>query len=211
MRRFITPVILLIISFGLDTDHWQKTANKRLSGVTTSIQAFVPSKKEVETKIAALPGSVTPVWASAQPVQIIVHIGKVTKIVDGDTIEFKDAASKKKYRFKLIEIDAPERDQPWGSKARKALSKKILRKNVELHVQGRDGDGNMIGRVYFKKRDISRELIDEGHAWVHKRSTTNSNLLKAEKSARSNRLGLWRQEDPVSPWNWRQEAKTGKG
>ena len=137
MQRFITPVMLLIISFGLDTDHWQKTANKRLSAVTTSIQTFLPNDKEAETRIAALPGSVSPVPVSGPSVQVIVHIGRVTKIVDGDTIEFKDAATKKKYRFRLIDIDAPERDQPWGSKARKALSKKILRKNVELHVQGR--------------------------------------------------------------------------
>jgi micrococcal nuclease len=211
MQRFITPVMLLIISFGLDTDHWQKTANKRLSAVTTSIQTFLPDDKEAETRIAALPGSVSPVRGSGPSVQVIVHIGKVTGIVDGDTIEFKDAATKKKYRFRLIEIDAPERDQPWGSKARKALSKKILRKNVELHVQGRDRDGNMIGRVYYKKRDISRELIDEGHAWVHRQSTAKSILVKAEESARSKRLGLWRHENPVSPWNWRREAKTGKG
>jgi micrococcal nuclease len=211
MQRFITPVMLLIISFGLDTDHWQKTANTRLSAVTTSIQTFLPNDKEAATRIAALPGSVSPARVSGPSVQVIVHIGKVTRIVDGDTIEFKDAASKKKYRFRLIEIDAPERDQPWGSKARKALSKKILRKNVELHVEGRDRDGNMIGRVYYKMRDISRELIDEGHVWVHRQSTANSNLVKAEKSARAKGLGLWRHENPVSPWNWRREAKTGKG
>ena len=211
MQRFITPVMLLIISFGLDTDHWQKTASKRLTGVTTSIQTFLPNEQEAETKIASLRGSARPVQVSAPSVQVIVHIGKVTRIVDGDTIEFNDVASKKKYRFRLIEIDAPEHDQPWGSKARKALSKKILRKNVELHVEGRDIEGNMIGRVYYKKRDISRELISEGHVWVHRQSTAKSNLVKAEKSARSNRLGLWRHENPVSPWNWRQEAKTGKG
>ena len=211
MQRFITPVMLLIISFGLDTDHWQKTASKRLSGVTTYVQAFLPNEKEAGTKIAALPGFVSPVRVSGQTVQVIAYVGKVTKIVDGDTIEFKDAASNKKYRFRLIQIDAPESDQPWGSKARKALSKKILRKNVELHVQGRDSEGNMTGRVYYKKRDISRELIDEGHAWVHRQSTTNINLVKAEKSARLNRLGLWRDDNPVSPWNWRREEKTGKG
>jgi len=200
MQRFITPVILLIISFGSDSSHWQETAGKRLSAITTSIKALLPEEKEVETKIAAMVGS-------APSVQVIVHIGKVTGIVDGDTIEFKDAASKRKYRFRLIEIDAPERDQPWGSKARKALSRKILRKNVELYVQGRDRDGRMIGRLVFQDRDISRELIAEGHAWVHRQSMADSNLVKAEKSARSKRLGLWRRDNPVPPWDWERDAR----
>ena len=200
MRKFLTPAILLTISFGLDTNQWQNTASTRLSAITTSIQAFLP--EEAATKTAA-------VFDSAPRIQVIVHIGKVTSIVDGDTIEFKDAASKKKYRFRLVEIDAPERDQPWGSKARKALSRKILRKNVQLYVQGRDKEGRMIGRIYYKKRDISRELIAEGHAWVHRQSMADGKLVEAERSARSNRLGLWRHDNPVSPWNWRREAKTG--
>ena len=198
MTKFITPVIFLIISFGLDTHQWQQTANTRLSAITTSIQAFLP--KETKTKTVALSDS-------PAPIQVIVHIGKVTGIVDGDTIEFKDAASKRKYRFRLIEIDAPESDQPWGSKARKALSRKILRLNVELHVQGRGRDGRMIGRVYFKERDISKELVAEGHAWVYRQSMANSKLVEAEKLARSKRLGLWRRENPVSPWDWRRDAR----
>ena len=198
MTRFITPVIFIIISFGLDRHQWQTTANTRLSAITTYIQTFIP--KEAKTKIVALVDS-------PATVRVIVHIGKVTRIVDGDTIEFKDAASKRKYRFRLIEIDAPERNQPWGSKARKALSKKIHRKNVELHVQGRDRDGRMIGRVYFEDRDISRELIAEGHAWVYRQSKANSNLVEAEKSARSKRLGLWRRDNPVPPWNWGREVR----
>ncbi len=117
MNKFIFPVILLIIFVGLDINHWQKTANERLSAVTTSIQEFLP--KEAATKAVALLDS---------PTQAVIHIGKVTRVVDGDTIEFKDAANKQKYRVRLTEIDTPESDQPWGSKAKKALSKKIRRK-----------------------------------------------------------------------------------
>ncbi len=117
MKKFIFPVIFLIVFFGLDLNHWQKTANKRLSVVTTSVQEFSP--KEAAVKAVALLDS---------SAQAVIHIGKVTRVVDGDTIEFKDAANKQKYRVRLTEIDTPESDQPWGSKAKKALSKKIRRK-----------------------------------------------------------------------------------
>ena len=98
--------------------------------------------------------------------QVVIHIGKVTKVVDGDTIEFKDTANKQRYRVRLTEIDTPESDQPWGSKAKKALAKKIRRKRVEIHDQGTDRYGRMLGRIYFEERDISKELVAEGHAWV---------------------------------------------
>lgn len=61
MNKFIFPVILLIVFFGLDINHWQKTANKRLAVVITSVQEFVP--KEAATKAVALlaKSGVTPV------------------------------------------------------------------------------------------------------------------------------------------------------
>jgi len=116
MKKFIFPVIFLIVFFGLDLNHWQKTANKRLSVVTTSVQEFSP--KEAAVKAVALLDS---------SAQAVIHIGKVTRVVDGDTIEFKDAANKQKYRVRLTEIDTPETGQPWGSKAKKAPCKQIPR------------------------------------------------------------------------------------
>jgi len=75
-------------------------------------------------------------------------------------------------------------------KAKKALAKKIRRKTVEIHDQGTARYGRMLGRIYFEDRDISKELVAEGHAWVYRQYMTDRSLLEDEESARSNQMGL---------------------
>ncbi len=56
--------------------------------------------------------------------------GRVTRIVDADTIEVRLATGP--IRVRLHAIDAPELDQPWGPEATRALSKMILGMSVAL-------------------------------------------------------------------------------
>ncbi len=234
MKKFIFPVILLIgillVIFASDFNKWPKTVNTTLTVVTKSVQEFLPEEtatkavtfvqqflsEEAVTKTVEFVQEYLPEEAeteavalldSPQPFRVRVRIGKVTSIVDGDTIELQ-AASGRKYRVRLIEIDTPEDDQPWGSEGKKALSNKILQKRVEIYDQGTDRYGRKIGRVYFEDRDISRELIAEGHAWVNREYKPDSSLVDAEESARSNRLGLWSLDNPIPPWTWKRGAIT---
>ena len=172
----------------------EETATKTVEFV----QEYLP--EEAATEAVAL-------LDSPPPFRVKVRIGKVISIVDGDTIELQ-AASGRKYRVRLIEIDTPENGQPWGSKGREALSAKILQKLVEIQDQGTDRYGRKIGRVYFEERDISRELVAEGHAWVNRQHKPDKSLIEAEESARSNRLGLWSLDNPIPPWTWRRGAIT---
>jgi endonuclease YncB( thermonuclease family) len=162
------------------------------------VEEFFP--EEVATEAVAL-------LESPQPFRKRRHVGKVTRIIDGDIIEVQ-AASGRKFRVRLIEIDTPEERQPWGSESRKALSNKVLQKRVEIYDQGTDRYSRKIGRVYFKDRDISRELVAEGHAWVNRLHKPDKSLIAAEESARSSRLGLWNLDNPIPPWTWKRGAKT---
>jgi len=234
MKKFTFPVILLvvllIVIFGSNFDQWPKTATKTLTTVTTSVQEFLPEEvatktvefvqellpEETATKTVEFVQELLPEEAtseavalldSPQPFQVRVRIGKVTSIIDGDTIELQ-SPSGRKFRVRLIEIDTPEDDQPWGSEGRKALSNKILQKRVEIYDQGTDRYGRKIGRVYFEDRDISRELVAEGHAWVNRLHKPDESLIDAEASAKSNRLGLWSLDNPIPPWTWRRGSIT---
>ncbi|MCZ6503363.1 MAG: thermonuclease family protein, partial [Gammaproteobacteria bacterium] len=53
--------------------------------------------------------------AFAEPI-----VGKVVRVLDGDTLVL--LANKTEHKIQLAEIDAPEKEQPWGSKAKQALS-----------------------------------------------------------------------------------------
>lgn len=132
--------------------------------------------------------------------------GKIIRIVDGDTVEFRESANMV-YTIRLTEIDTPERDQPWGSRSTRALSKKVSRKVVSVRTQGTDRYGRVLGRILLGDRDINRELVSEGHAWAYRQYLTDQSFLQNEEAARNKKLGLWSQSDPIAPWEWRRGVR----
>ena len=58
-------------------------------------------------------------------------VGKVTSVADGDTITVT-TSDKKQFKIRLEGIDTPEDEQPFGDKATKALSDKVLNKQVTV-------------------------------------------------------------------------------
>jgi len=128
-------------------------------------------------------------------------VGEVVRVSDGDTLTL--LANEKQHKIQLAEIDAPEKEQPWGYNAKQALSKKVFREIITVDVVDIDRYGRVVGRIWRGERDISRELVAEGHAWVYRQYMTDKNLLNDERDAREQQLGLWSLENPVPPWEWR--------
>ena len=58
--------------------------------------------------------------------------GKVVSVADGDTLTVV-TSDKKMFKIRLQGIDAPENSQPAGKKAQKALSDKVLDKEVTVN------------------------------------------------------------------------------
>src|SRR6516162_9974120 len=83
--------------------------------------------------------------------------GKVVKIADGDTITVLH--NKTQHRIRLEGIDAPEKGQAYGAKARQTLADKIFGQKVRVDWTKRDCYGRIIGRVYLGERDISLEMV----------------------------------------------------
>ena len=50
-------------------------------------------------------------------------------------------------------------------------------------------------------------MIEAGYAWHFKRYSSDVLLANAEIKARKNQLGLWADETPVAPWDWRKDKK----
>ena len=134
-------------------------------------------------------------------------IGQVLKVADGDTITIiTDAQQTRKIR--LSEIDTPERDQPWGQQASRALSKKVANKSIVAKVSGVDRYDRVIAEIFVGERNINHEMVSEGHAWTYRRHLKNDHLLELEQMAKENGLGLWGfTEDPIPPWRWRKGSR----
>ena len=56
--------------------------------------------------------------------------GKVVSVTDGDTVTI--VKNNQQTKIRLAEIDTPEKNQPHGKKAKKALSNLIFNKEVEV-------------------------------------------------------------------------------
>jgi micrococcal nuclease len=142
--------------------------------------------------------------AFAQPSLADSLTGKVIGITDGDTLTvLKD---NKQYKIRLAEIDTPEKDQPYGNKAKQALSDFVFGKSVRIEVETTDRYGRTVGKVYLGDMDVNAELVRNGHAWVYRRYAKDKTLYDLETEARENQLGLWAlpEAQRIPPWEWRR-------
>jgi len=84
--------------------------------------------------------------------------GRVVGITDGDTLTLL-TDRRVEVRIRLAEIDTPERDQPYGTRARQSLSDLAFGKSVRVVVQGTDRYGRAVGRVFAGSQDVNAEMV----------------------------------------------------
>jgi endonuclease YncB( thermonuclease family) len=144
--------------------------------------------------------------ASAPALAEELH-GRVVGISDGDTLTL--LIDRRQVRVRLGEIDTPESRQPWGTRARQALSALAARQDARVVVQDIDRYGRTVGRVYVGALDVNAELVRRGDAWVYRQYLTDPSLLALESEARSLRRGLWSlpEGDRLPPWVWRRSRR----
>lgn len=137
--------------------------------------------------------------------------GRVIKVYDGDTITIIDSA-KNQHRIRLAQIDAPERNQPWGTKSRNNLNGILSGNNVTVKVHGKDNYGRVIGTVFLNGIDLCKEQVKSGNAWVFTRYAFDNDLVAIQRSAEENKIGLWglTSNERIQPWVWRQQQKLHK-
>jgi endonuclease YncB( thermonuclease family) len=131
--------------------------------------------------------------------------GLVARVVDGDTISV--IRGKEPVKVRLEGIDAPETGQPFGTKAKQALSDKIFGQTVTIKTTGKDRYGRTLGVVWLGSRNIDLEMVAEGWAWHFKRYSKDAALADAETQARAKKAGLWADAHPIAPWDWRATEK----
>jgi len=131
---------------------------------------------------------------------------KVIRITDGDTIVL--TKNDKTIKIRLVEIDTPENRQPFGDQAKIVLAEKILGKNVDIYGIKKDRYGRLLGKVYLNGRYINQEMIKEGYAWQYTDYSKSYALAQDQEFAKSHKLGLWKDKDPIPPWKFRKNKKS---
>lgn len=136
--------------------------------------------------------------------------GRVVAIADGDTATVL-VAGNRQVRVRLAAIDAPERAQPFGNRSRQALSTLIFGKDVIVRVTDMDRYKRTVGIIMLGETDVNLEMVRLGHAWVYRQYVINLPRAQAlqysaaEDIARQKKRGLWVDEAPTPPWEWRRK------
>ena len=136
--------------------------------------------------------------------------GKVVGVSDGDTITILDSA-KEQHKIRLTGIDAPEKAQAFGQASKKVLSELVFNKEVEVLWVKHDRYQRILGKVLLNGQDICLEQVKRGMAWHYKKYQHEQSpedrtyYSDAETQARKSRLGLWSDDTPIEPAEFRHK------
>jgi nuclease-like protein len=113
-------------------------------------------------------------------------------------------------RVRVAWIDAPESSQAFGQRAKQAMSALVFGKDVELRFHTVDRYGRLVCMVFVDGTDAGLELVKAGLAWAYSHYLPEASpeiqqsYMTAETVARSARLGLWQDDNPTPPWEYRK-------
>ncbi len=136
-----------------------------------------------------------------------VLAGKVIGVTDGDSLRVLVGTTPVEVR--LQGVDAPERGQSYGQRAKQAFSAMVAGKNVQVRKTGEDRYGRTLGVVTVQGVDVNQRLVEDGWAWHYQQYSNDAGLERSEQSARAARRGLWAEERPIPPWEYRSRQRSG--
>lgn len=142
---------------------------------------------------------------SAKSNALIDYYVHVVKISDGDTF-IGLTTDNKRIRFRMQGIDAPEKTQAFSKRSTEKLSELIFDKAVGIDVHtSSDRYGRPVVYVYtLEGMDVGAEMLKSGMAWHYKYYDNSKFYSDLEHTARKKKTGLWKDKNPVPPWEFRK-------
>ncbi|WP_245911089.1 thermonuclease family protein [Neisseria iguanae] len=129
---------------------------------------------------------------------------RIVGISDGDTLTCL-TEQKRQIKVRLHGIDAPEKAQAYGQKAKRHLSDLVYGKTVMLDVTDTDRYGRTVAVVFSGSLNVNRQMVKDGYAWAYHRY--GSAYEADETVAKSARKGLWWDTNPIDPAEFRQNER----
>jgi endonuclease YncB( thermonuclease family) len=157
----------------------------------------------VPPQVPVTPASASPQPPPPQPAN--KHLWRVVGVYDGDTVTCLDENNQQQ-KVRLAEIDAPESGQDFGKVSREALAAMVFGRTVEVTDQGRDRYGRWIANLSVDGIDVNRQMVASGNAWHYAAYSKDPSLAEAQKQAQAQHLGLWAQDNPMPPWDYRKSG-----
>lgn len=127
--------------------------------------------------------------------------GRVVSVYDGNTLIVSNEGRGEIVR--LAGVDAPEREQPFGIPAKNFTADMVGGKTVRVVPYG-DVDTY---KVYAGELCLNEEILRAGYGWYDPRLGKDEGFAILEETAKSARRGLWAEEHPTPPWQFRREGQ----
>lgn len=137
------------------------------------------------------------------PFPVLAH--QVIGIADGDTLTL--LIDKKPLKIRLANIDAPEKAQAFGERSKQALSDLCFGKDASYEAQDIDRYGRTVAVLTCDGVQANRAQVERGMAWVYPKYNTDPSLPELQGQAKMERRGMWRDDDPVPPWEFRKQKR----
>lgn len=140
----------------------------------------------------------------------VLH-GRVVSVADGDTVTL--LVDQQQVRVRMAGIDAPEKAQPFGQRSKQNLAALVFGKDVEADCPKTDRYKRSVCRIVINGVDVSLEQVKAGMAWWYRQyakeqtAKDREDYEVAEFEAKSRRIGLWAEKNPVPPWGWRSPTR----
>lgn len=128
----------------------------------------------------------------------------VVHVTDGDTVYVRGSHEQQAVPVRLQGIDAPEICQAGGEASREALQALVGQQTVTLVGSGHDSYGRELARLYWQGQDVGRWMVAQGHAWSYRLGQDPGPYLQEQQQAQAARRGLFAQDRPEQPRQFRQ-------
>jgi endonuclease YncB( thermonuclease family) len=118
-----------------------------------------------------------------------------------------------RWRCRLFGIDTPETSQSYGKAAKNFTSAMLAGREVRVETIATDHYGRTVGVVFVDNINLNEQIVAQGFGWMYRQYCKESfcyDWLKLEEASKTARKGLWAEANPVPPWEYRQEQRTGK-
>lgn len=150
----------------------------------------------------------------------------IVGVSDGDTLTARCGVegSYEQIKVRLNGIDAPEKRQPFGERAKQAMSDLTFGKVAQLDCFKADRYGRSVCKVMVAPTssandgppiDAGLAMVSAGMAWWYRAYAPEQTAAEraqyeaAETKAKAEGVGLWRDAGPVAPWDWRKDRRAG--
>lgn len=166
-----------------------------------------------------------PASAEVSPHYINILEGLVVGVSEGDRLTVNSYGNEIPVR--LYGVAAPQTakidkftgwnkpGQPYAEDAFRALSLKVLHQRVKVEVRSTivsptEPHQIAVAVIFLDGRNINLEMVSDGWAWAYKRLLNKVDYHRysgTERLARARKNGLWMQENPQPPWDFKPQVK----